>query len=199
MPRIQLSPLYAIRITICTNAETLLDGRDVEAAAATEAEIVSEAASAANQIFFDRLGGYAETDSFFPNWHGGKFRRATLSVGSCAASVLSRDSVDGEWNHARWNDLSLDNQLSITEALDEANTSMDTVFDAWEKSAADATSKDEWFAQYSISGAEPTDWATIQKSYGTREHAEAAANAHPQPYCRVLKSGDKLQPKRAKK
>lgn len=199
MALIQLSELCAIRITIRTNPKTLLDSRTVKAAAATAAKIVSEAASAANQIIFDRLGGFADTDSFFPNWHGGRFCAANLCVDSFAVHVVSRDSVHGEWSSAHWNDLSLDAQVSVTQALDEANAAMNEVFDAWEKSAADATLPDEWFAQYSISGSEPTDWATIRGSYGPREHAEAAASAHPQPYCRVLKSGDKLEPKRAAK
>jgi hypothetical protein len=44
-----------------------------------------------------------------------------------------------------------------------------------------------WFAEYAVAGHEPTDWAYINNSYGTKDYAEACANNHPEAYCRVRK------------
>lgn len=72
------------RITICTNGETLTDSYDIENC--YDEEAIAVASEAANRCFCQLTGEYGslDTDSFFPNWHGGKYDQFYTRAGFVA-------------------------------------------------------------------------------------------------------------------
>ncbi len=90
MELIELTETWALRITICTNAETVCDGRDV---GPWEKEVTREVASAGQEVVTAWTPGCeaADEESFFADWHGGEHYRPTYQAKHVAAELYHRE------------------------------------------------------------------------------------------------------------
>jgi hypothetical protein len=99
MELIELEKGWAVRIVLCTSAETL-EIND-EGLGLTETEIVNQGVHAAQEVIFDRLGDFGEEDSFFKNWNGGQFTCAKEIHASFYVREITKDD-EGEEEFGDW-------------------------------------------------------------------------------------------------
>ncbi len=99
MELIELTKEWAVRIVLCTNAETL-EIND-EGLSLTETEMVNQGVHAAQEVIFDRLGNFGDEDSFFKNWNGGQFACAEKIHASFYTREITKDD-EGEEELGDW-------------------------------------------------------------------------------------------------
>lgn len=139
---IELTNNWAVHIVICANNETVLDGRDVEAAYATNDEIVEDATVAALNVIQEHLDSLADLDGWFPNWHGGRYCRMAEKFGPIVADYYTRATADDEWEWANQAKESgrapAEIETRVRAAMEAADAAHSARLDAWEKNAAEA-------------------------------------------------------------
>lgn len=82
-------PALGVHITICTNSETVCDGRDLDNWHEEATRAATCAAAATLLVDY-------EVDSFFANWHGGKFCRSGVRCGHVVADLYRREITRDE-------------------------------------------------------------------------------------------------------
>jgi hypothetical protein len=140
--------LYAVELVICTNAETVLSARDVEAAGATGCEIVADASEAASNAIYEALGNFAGSSDMFSDWHGGPYygSHPDVAIGHLVANFFSREieetDEDGDHSYSEWgaanpNWIPAELREKVSAAMQTANAAMDAELDKWEASATE--------------------------------------------------------------
>lgn len=138
---IELTETWGVRITICTNPETVCDNYDLDP---WEAEATQEALSAAQAVITDWTPGSeaAETDSFYPHWHGGEHYNATYRVrsGLVVAELYHRepeaqdadDLVYGDWEWMGRKETPQILQDGLDKLVDDAADAMFSALDVFQ-------------------------------------------------------------------
>jgi len=139
---IEVEPLYALVITLCSNAETVEDGRDL--APSDAGEVTRQAVSAAC-VALEKIipaAYWCDQSSNFSDWHGGRFAGRNLGCGWCHIYAMTRDELEveegdePEFSDWRW---TADNNVpgavkAIAEKMAEAaNAAMHAELEAAEK------------------------------------------------------------------
>jgi hypothetical protein len=101
---IELTETWAIRVTICSNPETVCEGREID----FPGDVTRRAVDAGQVVVMEWTPGCqaANEDSFFPHWHGGTHYTASYKCGGLVAAELYHrtpeaqdvdDLIYGEW------------------------------------------------------------------------------------------------------
>lgn len=94
----KINPLFAINITLCSNAESVCDGED--ASGNGWVDEAREIVAAGCDAVYKLTGELADTDSNFHKWHGGDHARNSkgpFGVWLVAASPRTRTDVESDW------------------------------------------------------------------------------------------------------
>jgi hypothetical protein len=76
----KLTERWGVQIVICANAETLLNGYEIDVCDETAEEIADEVATAAVSVLEDN-GIYAWNESSaYEDWHGGRYGRGPVHI-----------------------------------------------------------------------------------------------------------------------
>ena len=128
---IQLTEEFGVQIVINTNWETIRPCEDAEG------YFCAEAAKAAQDVVFDRLGDFAREDGTFAHWHGGIHMKADDSWGNVVAHYRVRsvevdpDDEDGQekiyddWGWCPPSEFPAELKEKVSEVLKAANAAMD--------------------------------------------------------------------------
>lgn len=100
---IEVSKTHGLIITLCSNSETICDGREVGAwEKETTQAAISDARVAMEKILSAAWG--CDECSYFREWHGGRYYGRSLGWGNCYISAVEREitveddeEVEGEW------------------------------------------------------------------------------------------------------
>lgn len=144
---IELTETWGCRIVVCGNAETVCDSYDIESSHYTEEEATTEACEAASEVILRELGDFPDTQSFFPDWHGGKYARASFSMFWVVAEVYHREPTIGEledpelaWTEWEWTpraNVPAVIRFGLEEVLSKASDAMRVVLQEIEKNVPD--------------------------------------------------------------
>lgn len=92
---------YGAVITLCDNVETARPDELRETDWGEEC--VRESIGEASRVIFNELGSFPSTDSFFANWHGGKYGHPDAPYGHCEWYRLVEEfDDDGELCSSEW-------------------------------------------------------------------------------------------------
>ncbi len=69
---IEVTAEWGAEITICTNSETYDTSDPRVKGEVVDDDVMRPAVAKAQDVIFDALGSFAEENSFFRDWHGGK-------------------------------------------------------------------------------------------------------------------------------
>jgi len=139
--KIQLTNDWAVEVVVCANLETL--GIDAD-----DPEVLQDAMQAAGAIFdryFNHCWSLVKEDSFFANWHGGKYRHKDYCEGYFAFDFFTRDVAEdiemweengeqayGDWYWVESDSVPLIMKFAITAILEKCTEAIDSVIEAYQ-------------------------------------------------------------------
>jgi len=136
------NPSFGLALVTCGNSETVAGAPSGCDCGCWQEEATQAAVGAADRVLRERFGAASQTDSHFPNWHGGKYKRPDLSAGLVIANVYGRDNLAADGEEPEWSDWTWCGAAALpTELRAQVEAGLEAAADAADKEVA------EWEAQ----------------------------------------------------